>query len=248
MVSRTRVAKLLAGYRDRKPADLNAVTAAMVSLSELVIDIPEITELDINPLLADAEGVIALDARVIVAPTTAKPDRLAIRPYPAELETQHRIGDLSLRLRPIKPDDAPALAEMAERTAPEDLRLRFHAGVSPSALPAVRLSQIDYDREMVFIAELGDKSIGGVVRLVFNPEFSSAECAIIVRTDMQHQTIGKTLLREALGYAQARGARKVWGDILAGNVRIVDLARRLGAAVSAGPAGSGLVRAEFGLP
>jgi len=247
MIGRTRVAKLLAGYRDRKPADLAALAAAMVSLSELVIDIPEVIELDINPLLADADGVVALDSRIIVGPATAVTDRLAIRPYPSELEKPIDLGDLAIRLRPIRPDDASGLTDMARRTDPADLRLRFHGGVSASSMPAVRLSQIDYDREMAFVAELSDGSIGGVVRLVFDPDFASAECAIIVRSDVQRRTIGRTLLQEALAYAGTRGARRVWGDILNGNERTVDLARRLGARTSASPAASRLVRAEFTL-
>jgi acetyltransferase len=245
MIGRTRVSKLLAGYRDRKPADLNAVAGALVSLSELVVDIPEIAELDINPLLVDSEGVIALDARIIVGPPPSRADRLAIRPYPTELETQLQVETLSLRLRPIRPEDASGLADMARRTDPNDLRLRFHGGVSATGMPAVRLSQIDYDREMVFVAELNDGSICGVVRMIFDPDFSSAECAILVRTDVQRRTIGRSLLREALAYAKKRGARKVWGDILSDNIRILDFARRLGAVVSHGPVGSRLSKAEF---
>ncbi|HEX5008524.1 MAG TPA: bifunctional acetate--CoA ligase family protein/GNAT family N-acetyltransferase [Hyphomonadaceae bacterium] len=247
MIARTRIARLLAGYRDRAPADLSTVAAALVSLSDLMIDIPEIRELDINPLLADGDGVIALDARIIIDQAPATPDRLAIRPYPADLEKRLNLDGLGVRLRPIRPDDASALSDMARRTAAEDLRLRFHGGVNVSPQLAIRLSQIDYDREMVFIAELDDNSIAGVVRLIFDPDFNSAECAILVRTDVQRRTIGRTLMHEAVAYARVRGATRVWGDILVDNARIVDLARRLGATISQAPAASRLVRAEFAL-
>jgi acetyltransferase len=246
MISRTRVSKLLAGYRDRPPARLDTVAEALTALSDLVIDFPEISELDINPLLADAEGVIALDARIVVRPSDAQDDRLAVRPYPSDLVHMATIDGTSVRLRPIRPEDSDRLADMARRTDPEDLRLRFHGGlnVTSDAMTA-RLSQIDYDREMVFVAETPDALIGGVVRLVFDPNFESAECAIIVRSDLQNRKMGRTLLREALAYAQTRGARRLWGDVLAGNTRMLDLARELGGRLVAHPVDRRLTRVEF---
>ncbi len=245
MIARTRVARLLAGYRDRPPANLDAVAAALVSLSDLVTDFPQIAELDINPLLADDAGVIALDARVILAkaPVTIG---LAIRPYPSELERSVAVDGLLLAVRPIRPGDADRLADMARRTSPDDLRLRLHGALnvaSPSM--AARLSQIDYDREMVLIALLPDQSMAGAVRLVFDPNFECAECAIIVRTDMQGRRIGRLLLQGALEYARQKGARTVWGDILAENERMIDMARKLGAAISNSPSHPTLVRAQF---
>jgi acetyltransferase len=136
---------------------------------------------------------------------------------------------------------------MARRTELADLRLRFHGGVSASSMPAVRLCQIDYDREMAFVAELADGSIAGVVRLVFDPDFGSAECAIIVRSDVQRRTLGRSLLGEALAYAGTRGVKRVWGDILHENDPILNLVRQLGARISPGPVASRLVRAEFTL-
>jgi acetyltransferase len=248
MIARTRVARLLAGYRDRPPAQLDAIAAALVSLSDLVIDFPEIAELDINPLLADAEGLIALDARIILRERNGYQDELAIRPYPKELARTLSVDDLAIQLRPIRPEDARRLSEMAKRTDPQDLRMRFHGGVSATSEAAsARLSQINYDREMVFVAEMPDNSIGGVVRLVFDPNFESAEAAIIVRTDLQDRKIGRTLLAEALAYARRRGARHVWGDVLSGNSRVLGLARHLGASYGMSPADRSLTRVEFQL-
>lgn len=248
LIERTRVFRLLSGYRNRAPARLDAIAGALVALSDLVIDFPEIAELDINPLLADADGIVALDARIIVRPVEAGAAQLAIRPYPSVLERRIDLSGLRLLLRPIRPDDGARLAAMAGRTAMQDLRMRFHAGVSALApATAARLSQIDYDREMVFVAEEAGGDLGGVVRLVFDPNFDAAECAIIVRTDLQRRHVGRTLLAEALAYARARGAARIWGDVLSENGPALDLARRLGASVGLGDPESRLTRIEFKL-
>jgi acetyltransferase len=248
MIARTRVARLLAGYRDRAPARLEDVASALVSLSDLVIDFPQITELDINPLIADSAGVIALDARIIVTAKTCTVDRLAIRPYPTELTQTVGFLGPSVVLRAIKPDDATRLLDFAKRTHRDDLRMRFHGTVSlTSPAAATRLSQIDYNREMVFVVQLNDASLSGIVRLIFDPNFESAECAIIVRTDMQRRTIGRTLLRAALAYAKSRGARRLWGDVLDENSPILGLSQRLGGRLQ--PLGDDLAvtRVEFEL-
>ena len=245
MITQTRVAKLLAGFRDRRPADLAAVAAALVSVSDLAIDLAEITELDINPLLADADGVIALDARILVRPAPADAaKRLAIRPYPAELAREVALPDgEKLILRAIRPSDAEALAAMGARTRPEDLRLRFHGAVRELAPgQAQRLTQIDYDREMALVACEDDGAIAGVARLIFDPEFSAAEYGLIVRSDMQARGIGRELLLALLHYAERRGGDRVWGDVLADNENMLIMARAMGATLTPG---AGTVRTEF---
>ncbi|HVY85482.1 MAG TPA: bifunctional acetate--CoA ligase family protein/GNAT family N-acetyltransferase [Caulobacterales bacterium] len=248
MVARTRVAKLLAGYRDRPPADIGAIADALVAVSNLVIDFPEIAELDINPLLADADGALALDARIVVAAATTSGDaRLAIRPYPAGLAHDLALpGCAALNVRPIRPDDAAALTIMAQRTKPEDLRLRFH-GVTRELAPgaAARLTQIDYDREMAFIAIEPDGSAVGVARLVFDPDFSAAEFAIIVRSDLQGHGLGRALLSDLISYAARRGALVLWGDVLAENATMLAMAREMGASRMATEDGE--VRVQFDL-
>ena len=249
MIGRTRVSQLLAGYRDRPPADRKAIADVLIALSDLLIDIPEITELDINPLLADATGVIALDARIVLSkPPSPVTDRLAIRPYPETLVRQLDIDGGKLTIRPIRPRDADALHAMTERTQVEDLNLRFHGGIHHLTGPILaRLTQIDYDREMALVAEEGDGAIAGVARLVFDPEFETAECAIIVRSDIQRHGVGQALTTDLLAYARTRGARTVTGDILTGNAGTIELARRFGASCSLKTGEPDLTRATFTL-
>ena len=249
MIGRTRVARLLAGHRNRPPADLDAVAATLVALSDLVIDFPEIAELDINPLLADANGVIALDARVIVhlAPKNATA-RLSICPYPEGLTHRVLVGDQDFLNRAIRPDDSAALIRMMQHTNPDDLRLRFHGsvGATPDRI-AERLSQIDYDREMALVAIEPCGNFAGVSRLVFDPDFSAAELAILVRSDLQREGLGRVLLSELLAYARERGASLAWGDTMRTNTRLLKLANELGATQQPAPGDPLTIRVEFKL-
>ena len=155
MVSRTRVARLLAGYRDHPPARLDAVYDVLIAVSQMLADLPELAELDINPLLADHDGVIALDARAARRAATRRPApaRFAITPYPGRAcETVHWQGE-RIMLRPIRPEDEAQHRAFVERLEPEDLRLRFFMrAASCRAARLARLTQIDYAREMAFIA------------------------------------------------------------------------------------------------
>ena len=240
MISRTRVARLLDGYRDVPPTDLNAIAETLVKISELIVDLPQIAELDINPLFADEKGVIALDARIVIRSVGEKGvDRLAIRPYPSELERSVELSSgNTYRLRPIRPSDEEALVAFISRSTPEDRRLRFLGVMNqlPHAL-AARLSQIDYDREMAFVAingADGEEGISGVVRLICDPNNESGEYAVMVRSDLKGQGLGYRLMTEILDYARARGLQTVFGDVLHENTTMIQMARQLGAEVKAG--------------
>ena len=234
MISRTRVAKLLAGYRDRPAADLDSIALTLVRLSDLLVDIPEVTELDINPLLAGPQGVLALDARVVVrAAGGERRAPLAIQPYPAELEHEVEIdGGRKLLVRPIRPEDEPRLVEMVQRSSPEDVRLRFLGALREFPhLLAARLSQIDYDREMALIAlpaQPGGGEILGVARTVANPEGDRAEFAVMVRSDMKGRGLGFQLMKDILAHARKRGIKTVYGDVLAENTTMLHMAAELG--------------------
>ena len=240
MIGRTRLSKLLAGFRGRPPADIDGIVHALVRLSQLAADHAEVTEVDINPLLVDAAGVIALDARVRVR-ATARPAhaRLAIRPYPQELESEAVLPDgTAILLRPIRPEDAPALESAVDRMTPEDIRMRFFAPMRklPEAMLA-RLTQIDYDREMALVAFRKDTRDGlGVVRLLADPDGQQGEFAIAVVSDAKGRGLGYLLMQRIISYARGRGIRSIVGDVLRENQPMLELARDLGFDVE--PSGS----------
>jgi acetyltransferase len=234
LVSRTRVAKLLAGYRDRPPADIDAIADVLIALSQLLADLPELAELDINPLWADHEGVLALDARLRVQrQPVAGAERFAIAPYPAELVSTLPWQGENLLLRPIRPEDEEQHRLFLEQIAPEDLRLRFFS--SRRELPRselARLTQIDYAREMAFIAVR--ESPGqppetlGVARAVTDPDNIEAEFAVIVRSDLKGQGLGALLMARLIDYLKGRGTQRVVGHVLRENTLMNGLASELG--------------------
>ena len=238
MVARTRVARLLAGYRDVPAVDMAAVTRTLVALSELAIQMPEVSELDINPLLADHEGVIALDARVLVRPFAGDASaRLAIRPYPHGLSSDGVLaGGASFHLRPIRPEDAPGLVELARRCEPGDLRASlFGASRDGTATLAARLSQIDYDREISLVATAlpqgaATPEILGMARLCSDPNFETGLFEILVRSDLKRQGLGRSLLAALVGTAGARGLSRMRCRVAAANAAMIHMAERLGAA------------------
>ncbi|MBS0409961.1 MAG: bifunctional acetate--CoA ligase family protein/GNAT family N-acetyltransferase [Proteobacteria bacterium] len=230
MIGRTRVSKLLAGYRDRPPADLDAVADTLVRLSRMAVELDGLAELDINPLLADAGGVVAVDARIRVsAPGVAAPAP-AIKPYPDDLVGELELaGGARLAVRPIRPEDAPGLMALVDRSSAEDVRLRFRSGLR--RLPeewAARLSQIDYDREMALCAVTPQGDILGVARLASDPEGVEAEFALMVRSDRQHQGLGHALLSRVVDFGQSRGLTRIYGEVERGNHRMLQVARDLG--------------------
>ncbi len=232
----TRIFRLLQGVRERPAADLDAIALTLVKVAQMVADLDRIAELDVNPLLAGPAGVVALDARIRVAePVRRGTDRLAIRPYPKELERTLTVANGSTYLvRPIRPEDAPAFRQLVEeRTAPEDRRLRFFASfrtLTPEL--CARLTQIDYEREMALVAlEPGAKSedpLCGVVRLAADPDRERAEFAVLVRGDLKGQGLGTALMQTLIAYARAQGIGELFGAVLQENRVMLDLAARLG--------------------
>ena len=235
LVSRTRIARLLAGYRDRPAADLDAICRVLVAVSQMVIDLPELAELDINPLLVDESGVIALNGRARVAKQErARGEaRLAIRPYPRELEETFAWDDGEMLMRPIRPDDGERHLDFLGKLDPEDIRMRVFSSrrsIAPSEL--ARLTQIDYEREMAFIATVpgadGNPETIGTVRAVTDADNARAEFGIMVRSDLKGRSLGFLLMKKIIRYCRERGTGELVGDVLRENAGMLKLARALG--------------------
>ncbi|KAA1055648.1 bifunctional acetate--CoA ligase family protein/GNAT family N-acetyltransferase [Azospirillum argentinense] len=236
LMGRTRIWRQLQGYRSRAAVDLEAVALTLNKISQLIVDFPEVAELDVNPLLADAEGVLALDARIKVGvPALPGAKRLAIRPYPKGLEDRITIKDgRQFLVRPILPEDEPLVHHMVANQTQEDLRLRFFAPLKRlSHQAAARLTQMDYDREMGLVAvgpdpETGDTIMYGVVRITADPDNLRAEYAVMVRSDMKGQGLGYQLMNKILDYARSRGIKEVYGEVLRENTSMLGMCRALG--------------------
>jgi len=234
LIERTRVARLLHGWRDVPPADFDAVVGTLLAVSELLAREPRIAEIDINPLLCDAQGAVALDARVRVSASgPGGAGHFAIRPYPQELVETVAWQGRALMLRPIRPEDEPQHAAFVERLDPLDMRLRFFYSrrrIGPAEM--ARLTQIDYEREMAFIATAADatgrEETLGVARAVADPDNEQAEFAIVVRSDLKGGGLGELLMRKLITHFRSRGTRRMVGDVLKENERMLELARQLG--------------------
>ncbi|SEH32742.1 bifunctional acetate--CoA ligase family protein/GNAT family N-acetyltransferase [Magnetospirillum fulvum] len=235
MIGRTRIARLLKASDTRPAADRDAVAEVLVRLSRMLADNPEIVACDINPLFADNEGVVALDARVRVRPwEDSDLRRFAILPYPAELEENAVMKDgTPILLRPIRPEDEPAHAELIAKMTPQDLRMRFFGLVREvQHFQLARMTQIDYEREMAFIATRtdadGHQETLGVVRTVADPDNQRAELGILVRSDLKGTGLGHTLLDKIIRHQRTRGTGQIFAQIMSENMAMLKLARRAG--------------------
>jgi acetyltransferase len=238
MVLRSQLGPLLAGYRGQAEADLNALIDTLLKVSRMASELPELEEMDLNPLLVDAHGVLALDARVkLRTPAAGEVSRLAICPYPAELEETVALGDTSFLVRPIRPQDGQRLLEFYARADPADMRLRFF--FTRRAVPhseVARYSQIDYDREMTFVAlatdTQGHTTIVAEASALSDPDHVNAQFAIQVASDWQGKALGHLMLSKLIAYLRSRGTRELTGLCLKENNSMAALARSLGFMVS----------------
>jgi len=235
VIERPRAARLLQAHGLRPAADHDAVAGVLVRLSRLLVDNPEIVACDINPLFADEQGALALDVRIRVAPLDESDRRrFSILPYPNHLAESARMKDGgAVRLRPIRPEDEPAHADMLSRTAPEDLRLRFF-GVTRKLdhHQLAKLTQLDYQREMAIIAtrpaDDGQAETLAVMRTVTDPDNRTAELAILVRSDLKGRGLGTLLMDKILRYQRQRGTYEIVAHMLSENEGMRALARKFG--------------------
>ncbi|PSH63027.1 GNAT family N-acetyltransferase [Phyllobacterium brassicacearum] len=253
LIDSTHIGRLLAGYRDRQAANRTAIIDAVIALSQMIIDFPCLVSMDINPLLADATGVIALDARIEIDLDGLKrsgpnPD-LAIRPYPSNWKREVALKGGTYDLRPIRPDDVVLYPLFLSKVSPHDLRLRFLALRRTFSEDALRrLTQVDYDRDMAFIAlDKDGGELAGIARLSSDPDHEIAEYAVLVRTDLQGRGLGWELLRQLIDFARADGVKRIEGLILSENIKMLTMCREFGFSVVHHPSDTSLMLATLDL-
>ena len=243
LIDRTHVSRLLDAFRDRSAVKREAVVDVLLRVSDMVCELPEITELDINPLFAGPNGVLAVDARIGIArsPIKAGPyDHMAIHPYPRHLvKNEHLQDGTPLTIRPIRPEDAESEQTFVRNLSPQAKRFRFMgtlAELSPQML--VRFTQIDYQTEMAFVAIMGEGAKAqqlGVARYAINPDRISCEFAIVVSDKVQHQGIGTRLMKALMDAARDHGLGIMEGTVLADNGPMLHLMEELGFAITRHP-------------
>ncbi|MFN4261121.1 MAG: GNAT family N-acetyltransferase [Gemmataceae bacterium] len=236
LIERTRIAKALRGVRGMRPVNLEALEMLLVRFSQLVADFPDFQEMDINPLLATPERVLALDARIILTPPDLPNDqkpRLAITPYPNQYISTWRMADgTEVQIRPIRPEDEPLIVALHATHSPHTIRLRFHSMVKAlSHEQLIRLCHLDYDREMGLAAVLregGTSRILGVSRYYLDPESAVAEFAIVVGDPWQGKGLGWQLLDRLIAVARERGVQQLVGVVLRENRSMLQMAGEMG--------------------
>uniref|UniRef100_Q07QV1 GCN5-related N-acetyltransferase n=1 Tax=Rhodopseudomonas palustris (strain BisA53) TaxID=316055 RepID=Q07QV1_RHOP5 len=236
LIARTRVYKLLRGYRDVPQAKLDDIALTLVKLSQMVVDLPHLRELDINPLVADEDGVLAIDSRVMVGASTARFSgpgnaRFAVKPYPSQWERHLTVKDgWKIFVRPIRPDDEPMIHQFLTKVTAQDLRLRFFAAMKEFSHTFIaRLTQLDYARAMAFVAidEATDELLG-VVRLHSDSMYETGEYAVLLRSDLKGRGLGWTLMQLIIEYGRAEGLKEINGKVLHENTVMLAMCRALG--------------------
>ena len=243
LIERTRVSRLLRAYRDVPAVKPDAVALVLVKLAQLAADIPEIRELDINPLLADEAGVLAVDARVAVGSVDRKfrgsgPANFAVRPYPSQWQRHLEVKDgWRVLARPIRPEDEPVIHEFLRHVTSHDLRLRFFAPMKEFTHEFIaRLTQLDYARAMAFVAfDEATNEMVGVVRIHSDSIYETGEYAILLRSDLKGKGLGWALMQLIIEYARSEGLKTISGDVLKENTVMLEMCRHLGFEVKADP-------------
>jgi acetyltransferase len=257
LIARTRVARILKAYRNVPAADETAIALVLVKLAQLAADFPEIREIDLNPLLVDETGVIAVDARVAVAPferTLPGPlsgnPRFAIRSYPKAWERHLTLPDGNkVFARPIRPEDEALYPAFVTAVTADDVRLRFFAPIKEFSHGFIaRFTQIDYARAMAFIAiEEATGQMLGVVRVHADSEYRTAEYAILVRSDLKGHGLGWQLMELMIDYARSEGLESIRGQVLQENRTMLQMCRELGFHIVSDPDETSMVIVTFSL-
>ena len=250
MIAKTKAAKYLNAFRDLPPANKKALVDVLLNISDMVSELPEILELDINPLIVDAHGAIAVDARIKAQSShqLSRYAHMAIHPYPHEL-TQHYStpSGINVTVRPIRPEDAKMETDFVSRLSEQTKYFRYHRALqelTPEML--VRFTQIDYDREMAFVAVSDDPTLPnelGVGRYRVNPDGHSVEFSLVVADDCQHLGIGSKLMRTLMQSAKEKGMLFFEAEVLSSNEPALAMLHKLGFSIETIAGSDELVRA-----
>jgi len=240
IMEETKIYRILkSGYRNKPPVNLTKLEEILVRFSNMIIDFPEIKEIDINPLIASDDSFYAVDVRIILDPEAvekkASPySNLVIMPYPTKYITPYKLKDgTEVLLRPIRPEDEPLEAELIQNLSEETKRFRFFQVIKEITHDMlVRFCNIDYDREMAIIAEYtepsGKKRNVGVGRLIMDPSRKRGEFAVVVADDFQGKGLGTKLVDVLIEIANEKGLETIYGVVMPENTRMIELCRKLG--------------------
>ena len=240
LILRTRIAKLLGKFRNMPAVHLGVLINILLRVSEMACELPEIKELDINPLIVSDQGAMVVDARFVIN-SSEKPltkySHMAIHPYPNDLLEMHQLASgVQMTIRPIRPEDANMIQEFVRNLSSQSKYFRFMQHIrelAPGTL--VRLTQIDYDCEMTFVATQSlenDEVCFGVAHYITNPDRASAEFAIVIADDWQGQGIGSKLMKSLIKVAKSQGLNALIGVVIAANMGMLEMVQRLGFVVS----------------
>ncbi|MBI4644509.1 MAG: bifunctional acetate--CoA ligase family protein/GNAT family N-acetyltransferase [Deltaproteobacteria bacterium] len=234
LMKRTRIFRVLQGYRHLPASNLDLLVELLVRISQLVTDFPEIVELDINPLLLIGNRVVAVDARITVEPSTvAAPRHLIISPYPNQYESHWLLRDgTPILLRPMKPEDEPLVFDFLNKCSDETIYFRYFRLIKNwTHEMLIRFTQNDYDREMGLMAIAQPPSpevMLGVTRLVMDADRQKGEFAVIVGDPWQGKGLGPKLLEQLIAVARDQGLQLLYGDVLAQNKPMLEMAKKAG--------------------
>jgi acetyltransferase len=238
LMERTTVHEVLCGVRGQRPADLAGLETLLVRFAQLVADVPDIQEVDINPLLAGPDRIVALDARVLLTEKGTPPPALAVLPYPNQYTAPFRLADGSeVTVRAVRPEDEALIIEHHALLSEQTIRRRFFGMVRHLTRDRlIRLCHLDYNREMALVAVSEDAAgphILGVSRYYCEPETGSAEFAVVVSDPNQGRGLGHHLMERLIAIARDRGVKRLTGLVLCENRPMLDLIQHLG--FSTGP-------------
>jgi acetyltransferase len=258
LVEQTRVGRLLRAYRDVPAVKLDAVLETLLRISDMTCQLPQLAELDLNPVLANEDGALVLDARMVIDPAQpSRPDsrysHLAIHPYPQEWTSSFKAGNgKDVTIRPIRPEDAALETRFIDGLSAASRYSRFLSSMREAdAATVARFTQVDYDREMAFVA-VAEADTGtdpaqqfvGVGRYVTESDRSSCEFAVVVADAWQGRGLGCHLVERLITHASARGIERMWGVVMASNQRMAALMRHMGFDASPESGEPGLIHFE----